>query len=262
MAAEFKVKNIVKAAKRKVNLRSISSEYDIIEHGSILSAEVVYEDEADLLEASRRIANLARKCVDEDIRNNIIALKEMAKDIKKGAELGISKEIEYSEEEAKKIISDDYDFIGRDIDIQNEASKLVEKEIEDPEKVSLNISLDEEDSALLDDLLTGEAKNNKESKKEVKEKTKESLKLGLEEETEDEEKSNIKDVDDLDFSSENDLGFLNDVIGIEENSEEDKSEENKKETNNKKEDVSESKLYEEVDLDDFHEEDAAGDLFQ
>lgn len=87
--AEKRVAKVSKTYSRKVSLKGLSSKYDNIECGTMITVPIEFEDAKEL---SIKLQNLQKAVMDEtekDISKTISNLFEMSKDVKNNAVLGI-----------------------------------------------------------------------------------------------------------------------------------------------------------------------------
>jgi len=251
---EMKVRSITKSAKRKVNLQAISIEYDNIEWGTFITADIAYETEEEFALANDLLATKARKAVERDIRNYFIVLQHMSKDKRNEALIGNGSSLAINDGEIDLLLDesiqplpadpteDDKTNIKEESPKKKKETKKKETKKKDPEPEII-----EDDSNLEDinDLLMGDAEE--EEVKPIKEEPKLAEPKPKEKKTEEDD-----GMDDLDFLD--DLGINSD----------DKSEVKKKEEPeelDEDEPDEKSTEYEEVDLEEFDFNDAAGDLF-
>lgn len=278
MSQNIRIKSVTKCAKRKVNLVGISSEYDNIEWGTFLTAEIAYENDEDLVKGMSELSSMARAQVEKDIRDNMIILKKMAEDDKNKCLLGMGDSIRFTEEEAKSILSGEgtlplnSPLLNDDgvVEIEEEdieevmdeepvrktsTKKITKKKEETKENIKENIeessTPDVEDGLDINDLLGLSSYDDSDG-----DETKEPAP------SEKEEIEDLEDSDDLGDGLDFLEGSKEEIKKVEK--EESKSKDDKDEVSDISfdgdDDDFESK-YEEEDLEDFNFEDAAGDLF-
>lgn len=248
--ADISVRSVTKSAKRKVNLVGISSEYDNIEWGTFITADINYTDDKDFQEAVDKLSTMTRNAIERDIRNHIIVMKEMAKDKNNQIKLGLGNSLEYTEEEAANLMGDSSVADEPSVDAFPETEekpkkkttkktpkKAVKKEEPKPEPKPEPEGMDD-----INDLLFGGSEPDTEEPKEAKKTPKK-------------EPDPVKqDVSEPVEDGIGNLDFLDDSDKAEEKSE-DLFEDQKKA------DEDSSEEFEEVDLDEFDFEEGAGDIF-
>jgi len=156
---EPRTMKVTKCAERKVNLEGISSRYDNISCGTIISYEFEFTTEEELQETIRGVSELAVVQTETDIRNNLIMLKVLNEDIDNDCLLGNGPNLEYTDQEienAKVLIARTKKLEKRKEEKQIEKTDSQKEEKEEKkekkkEKKKEEIDLDIDD----DDILFG-----------------------------------------------------------------------------------------------------------
>jgi len=237
----MKVKSVTKSVKRKVNLKCVSSNYDNIEWGTFLTAEIAYENDDELIRGMEKLSKMARDAVDFDIRNNLIVLKVMAEDNDNQALLGNGSSLQFSKEEAAELIEKNLPEFSEKKTKPKKTKAKVKSKTKDKAEPEFNpesvVEIDEDDMMDIDDLLGTSREKTTVSKPKPKSKPESDLKQKPEKEDDGLEGLDFLDVDEEEKSFKPD------------------PEPSLPQPEQKKDD------YEEVDLEEFDFNSAAGDLF-
>jgi hypothetical protein len=244
MSHELKRIKVTKCADRKVNLRGISSEYDNISRGTIISAEIEYLTEQELEKKMQELSDMASLATERDIRNELIMLQLLSDDVDNDCLIGMGPNLEYTKEEesrAKSII--DRLIPSKDSSVENNIKKVDKKVEKKAQKKA------EQKAKSTDDIesLFGDVEEvnlysvEVEADKDIKNDT---------------NKSTDNELADLLFGEEGDEKPDVATVVVEKK-EEKPSIEEKEET---KEKVKDKKAYQDVDLDDFEFDDFTGGM--
>lgn len=128
--SDKKIIKVTKSYTRKVNLKAVSSQYDNIECGTIMSANIEFKDQNELNEKCIKLAEKIRRETERDIANNIQNLMDLAKDDSNSALLGLGNKISSDKTQISSIDGFD-DLISEQETIQSIPSELEEVDLED-----------------------------------------------------------------------------------------------------------------------------------